>query len=209
MRGSAVLLSAALLMGCSGGKGLSRSARLDGGHYRFGRALERPDPEGKEDPSEVQALPGQRAGMIEVAVDPSDEEQRSSSSDASGATSNSSAGPLGVLPRTGHGSAIPVSIRDHQRIVEPRPVQEAEDERSKWNLFALAAPVLFVAALAIAIPAQSTELLLLGCAIAFASALIGTRQCRERGERGQGFAMAVIGFALVGVLVSAIALLSR
>ena len=112
-------------------------------------------------------------------------------------------------PSTTQERVIPERIFPKRRIDEPQPLREEGDERTKWNLFAVIAPVLFIAALAIAIPAQSTELLLIGCAIAFAAAFIGARQCRERGERGQGFAMAVIGFALAGVLVATIALLSR
>ena len=107
------------------------------------------------------------------------------------------------------GSDIEAEAPTQQRIADPRTVQEEEPTRTKWNHFALAAPILLIVALAIAIPAQSTELLLIGCALAFTAALIGARQCRDRGERGQGFAMAVIGFALAGVLIATIALLSR
>ena len=81
--------------------------------------------------------------------------------------------------------------------------------RTQWDPFAVASVPLFIATLAVAIPATSTELLLIGCALTLASAIIGARRCRDRGERGQGFAMAVMGFAAAGVLISVIALLSR
>ncbi len=86
---------------------------------------------------------------------------------------------------------------------------QAAQPRTRWNTFAVASVPLFIATLAAAIPAESTVLLLIGCALTLASAVIGARQCRDRGERGQGFAMAVMGFAAAGFLISLIALLSR
>ena len=94
-------------------------------------------------------------------------------------------------------------------ILEPQRDQEAPPERAEWNWLAVASPIILVIALVAAIPAQSTELLLIGCLAALAAAIIGARQCREKGQKGQGFAMAVMGLAAAGALIALIALLSR
>lgn len=99
--------------------------------------------------------------------------------------------------------AMPDTTYDYALTERTPPV------RTTWNPFALASVPLFILTLAVAIPAKSTELLLIGCALTLAAAIIGARRCRDRGERGQGFAMAVMGFAAAGVLISLIALLSR
>jgi hypothetical protein len=209
MRWSVAILWAVVLIGCGGGKGLSSKARLDPGHYRFGQQLEKPNIQGQQ-PSTASASASAGPVMDEETVSTGTAEPVTCDADAPALTASMRAtGAPKTWPRTAQEPAIPERILPRERIDQPRPVQEVGEERTKWNLFALAAPVLFIVALAIAIPSQSTELLLIGCAIAFASAFIGARQCRERGERGQGFAMAVIGFALAGVLVATIALLSR
>ena len=86
---------------------------------------------------------------------------------------------------------------------------EQDTERTTWNWLSVASPIILVIALVAAIPAQSTELLLLGCLAALAAAIIGARQCREKGQKGQGFAMAVMGFAAAGALIAILALLAR
>ncbi len=211
MRWWAAFLFAVLLVGCGGGKGLSRTARLYGGHYRFGPRLATPEAKTEACPAASDpGFPGP-VGPIALAQAVSGQTPTLAACGQDGLTSAgpTSAHGIKTWPRTAQEPGIPEQTFSEGRIEEPRPVQEEGDERTKWNLFAVVAPILFIAALAIAIPAQSTELLLIGCALAFASAFIGARQCRERGERGQGFAMAVIGFALVGVLLATIALLSR
>ncbi len=70
-------------------------------------------------------------------------------------------------------------------------------------------PLPLILALALAIPAQSTELLLLGCLGALAVAYVGSRQCRDRDERGAGVAMITMSLAAAGVFIALLALLKR
>lgn len=59
-----------------------------------------------------------------------------------------------------------------------------------WNAKAIAALPLGLATLAVGIAAQSIALLLIGGAISFALGLIGSRQSRDRAQRGKGLAIA-------------------
>lgn len=68
-----------------------------------------------------------------------------------------------------------------------------------WNTKAIAAAPAALATVVVAVAAHSVPVLVLGGAIAFALGLIGSRQCRDREERGKGF-------ALVGMVVGAVAL---
>lgn len=84
--------------------------------------------------------------------------------------------------------------------VEPRP----------WNAKAIAALPVAVATVALAVALQSTGVLLVGGAIAFALGLVGSRQCRDRGNRGKGLALAgmILGAAalfmcMVGLIMAA------
>lgn len=95
------------------------------------------------------------------------------------------------------------------QIRAPQPVQDVSDQPRKWNWFALVSPVILIAALAVAIPAESTELLLLGCLVAVAIGYVGARQCRDREDRGAGFAMITLGLASAGVFIALLALLLR
>jgi drug/metabolite transporter (DMT)-like permease len=91
----------------------------------------------------------------------------------------------------------------------PQSVQDEPEPPRKWNWFALVSPVILIAALVVAIPVESTELLLLGCLVAVAVAYIGARQCRDREDRGAGFAMITLGLATAGVFIALLALLLR
>lgn len=208
MRWLQAFLIVAVLMGCGSGRGLSRNARLDGAHYTFGphvKAGAEPTRGVCEDPV------GNPAADLALAEAP-----------PVGARSPMPhmennivvmTGTRTINPPVPEAAALKHTVPERDRMVTRKALARGsgpeEVERTKWNLFALVSPVLFIAAVVAAILSQSTGILLVGCAIAFVAALIGVRQCRERGERGQGFAMAVIGFALAGSLVAAIALLTR
>ncbi len=69
--------------------------------------------------------------------------------------------------------------------------------------------MVLIVALVVAIPAESTALLLLGCLAALAVAFVGAKQCRDRDERGAGFAMITMGLAAAGVFIALLALLLR
>lgn len=106
-------------------------------------------------------------------------------------------------------AAEPIALEEESQS-DPEPVlQEELPERTEWNWLAVAAPIILIITLVAAIPAQSTELLLLGCLAALAAALIGARQCRDKGQKGQGFALAVMGLAAAGAVIALLALLSR
>ena len=100
-------------------------------------------------------------------------------------------------------------VFDQPEIRDPQQPQVVPPDRTAWNWLAVASPIILIIALVAAIPAQSTELLLIGCLAALAAAIIGARQCREKGQKGQGFAMAVMGLAAAGALIALIALLAR
>ena len=108
-----------------------------------------------------------------------------------------------------HGSHFSGPPATAGQISVPQPVQDEPEPPRKWNWFALVSPVLLIIALVVAIPAQSTELLLVGCLIALAVAYIGARQCRDQDERGAGFAMITLGLAAAGVFIALLALLLR
>lgn len=72
-----------------------------------------------------------------------------------------------------------------------------EEEPRTWNAKAIAAAPVAAATLVLGFGLQSVIILLVGGAIAFTLGLIGSRQCRDRGNRGKGFALAgmIIGGA--------------
>jgi hypothetical protein len=72
-----------------------------------------------------------------------------------------------------------------------------EEEPRTWNAKAIAAAPVAAATLALGFGLQSVIILLVGGAIAFTLGLIGSRQCRDRGNRGKGFALSgmIIGGA--------------
>ena len=69
-----------------------------------------------------------------------------------------------------------------------------DPEPRRWNVKAISALPIGLATVIIGIASQSIYLLLIGGAIAFALGLIGSRQCRDRQDRGKGFA--ITGMAL-------------
>ncbi len=69
-----------------------------------------------------------------------------------------------------------------------------DPEPRRWNVKAISALPIGLATVIIGIASQSIYLLLIGGAIAFALGLIGSRQCRDRRDRGKGFA--ITGMAL-------------
>lgn len=80
-------------------------------------------------------------------------------------------------------------------------------EQHPWNPMALSSLPIAIIAVVAGIASQSLWILLIGGAIAFTLGLIGSRQCRDREDRGKGFAMAgmVLGavtlfFGLMGLL---------
>ena len=84
-----------------------------------------------------------------------------------------------------------------------------EQERTHWNLVAIASAVVFAIGFSIAVAMQSTELLVIASAIALALAIISAKRCRDKGERGEGFALITMGFATAALLIGIIALVGR
>lgn len=210
MRSRWWFLIAGLLTACGSGRGLSSRARLDGQHFKLGPEVDRSCRIPGLDSSDHLVLQEEKE-LKEVRL----QEPDLGLADMSSTMDDLSIPAAGMMESanrpaaTSRGSVARGAVRPWTRPGDPWALGEGDLERTKWNRFALAAPLLFIAALAVAVPLESTELLLLGCALAFASALVGARQCRDRGERGQGFAMAVLGLSLAGVLIATIALLAR
>lgn len=109
-----------------------------------------------------------------------------------------------LTPRADHTfppAVIAVQASDSTDYFTPEP--------RKWNGKAIAALPVAVAVAVLGIALESIPVLLVGGAIAFTLGLIGSRQCRDRRNRGQGLAFAgmVLGaaalfFCLVALLVA-------
>lgn len=85
----------------------------------------------------------------------------------------------------------PANAKDSTEYFAPEP--------RHWNTKAIAAAPAALATVVAAVAAHSVPVLVVGGAIAFALGLIGSRQCRDREDRGKGF-------ALVGMVIGAVAL---
>ncbi len=88
----------------------------------------------------------------------------------------------------GRGTAW-VPARPHHTFLQDTTDYYGEPER-RWNAKAIAAGPTGLATVLTGLLAHSMPLLLIGGAIAFTLGLIGSRQCRDRGNRGKGFALA-------------------
>jgi hypothetical protein len=77
----------------------------------------------------------------------------------------------------------------------------------RWNAKAVAALPVALGTVAIGIAAQSLLLLLVGGAIAFTLGLIGSRQCRDRKNRGKGFAIAGMALGAAALFFSLMVLI--
>ena len=80
-------------------------------------------------------------------------------------------------------------------------------EPRRWNLKALSALPIALTTVIVGIASQSIYLLLIGGAIAFVLGLIGSRQCRDRGDRGKGFAIAGMALGAAALFFSLMVLI--
>ncbi len=80
-------------------------------------------------------------------------------------------------------------------------------EPRRWNLKALSALPIALTTVIVGIASQSIYLLLIGGAIAFTLGLIGSRQCRDRGDRGKGFAIAGMALGAAALFFSLMVLI--
>ena len=92
--------------------------------------------------------------------------------------------------------------------LQTRPDTGYFDEHAKrWNAKAVAALPAAIAALTLGFALQGAWILLIGGAIAFALGLIGSRQCRDREDRGKGLAIAGMALGAVALFLGGLALL--
>ncbi|MCO5275890.1 MAG: DUF4190 domain-containing protein [Flavobacteriales bacterium] len=93
----------------------------------------------------------------------------------------------------------------------PRSAVDSVDyyalEDRRWNVKAVAAAPVAIGVVVAAALMRSTPLLLIGGALAFALGLIASRQCRDREERGKGFAMAGMILGGLALFISLMALI--
>lgn len=82
-----------------------------------------------------------------------------------------------------------------------------DPEPRRWNVKAISALPIGLATVIIGIASQSIYLLLIGGAIAFALGLIGSRQCRDRQDRGKGFAIAGMALGAAALFFSLMVLI--
>lgn len=114
---------------------------------------------------------------------------------------------LAIAPRPQHlaGTVYPVA----PPVTEQDTTWYAPQARP-WNAKAIASLPVAVATVVIAIAVESVPILLIGGALAFVLALIGGLQCRDRLERGKGFAIAAMILAtaalFAGMMASLLAL---
>jgi len=65
-------------------------------------------------------------------------------------------------------------------------------EKHRWNAKAIASLPIAIATVVVGIASQSIFILLAGGVVAFVLGLISARQCRDREDRGKGFALAAM-----------------
>lgn len=65
-------------------------------------------------------------------------------------------------------------------------------EKHRWNAKAIASLPIAIATVVVGIVSQSIFILLAGGIVAFVLGLISARQCRDREDRGKGFALAAM-----------------
>ena len=101
--------------------------------------------------------------------------------------------PTGALPEP-EGStlaAIGATI-----LLPSNPVQDTTSyyapEKHRWNAKAIASLPIAVATVVVGFASQSIFILLAGGVVAFVLGLISARQCRDREDRGKGFALAAM-----------------
>ena len=77
-----------------------------------------------------------------------------------------------------------------------RPVQDTTSyyapEKHRWNAKAIASLPIAIATVVVGIASQSLFILLAGGVVAFVLGLVSARQCRDREDRGKGFALAAM-----------------
>lgn len=91
------------------------------------------------------------------------------------------------------------STKDSSEYYAPEP--------RHWNTKAIAATPAALATVVVAVAAHSVPVLVVGGAIAFALGLIGSRHCRDREDRGKGFALAGMVIGAVALFVGLMALI--
>lgn len=133
----------------------------------------------------------------EWALPEPDRPQQDPAAAATASTTPSLVGTKELEADPGRGTAW-VPARPHQTFLQDTTDYYGEPER-RWNAKAIAAAPAGLATVLAGLLAHSIPLLLIGGAIAFALGLIGSRQCRDRGDRGKGL-------ALVGMILGAFAL---
>lgn len=89
---------------------------------------------------------------------------------------------------------------------DPDTAYYAEQDH-RWNAKAIAALPVAVATVVAGIALQSILLLLIGGAVAFTLGLIGSRQCRDREDRGKGFAIAGMALGAAALFFSLMVLI--
>lgn len=100
---------------------------------------------------------------------------------------------LPPFPLSGTVQAAPPATLQDTTYFEPQP--------HRWNAKAVASLPVAVGTVAAAILSQSITVLLLGGAIAFLLALIGGLQCRDRGDRGKGYAIAAMVLSTTALFI--------
>lgn len=110
---------------------------------------------------------------------------------------------------TGISSNAPGSLagtEDHMKATAQDTSYYAPEKR-RWNVKAISSFPIALTTVIVGIATQSIYLLLIGGAIAFALGLIGSRQCRDREDRGKGFAIAGMALGAAALFFSLMVLI--
>ncbi len=102
--------------------------------------------------------------------------------------------------------AVPETISRKDSI--PQDTSYYSLQHHHWNVKAIGSLPIAVATVVIGIATQSIYILLIGGAISFALGLIASRQCRDRGDHGKGFAILAMVLGAAALFFSLMALIT-
>lgn len=102
---------------------------------------------------------------------------------------------VNALPEPGRSALTTIAdapVMDRSTISVQDTTSYYAPEKHRWNAKAIASLPIAIATVVVGIASQSIFILLVGGVVAFVLGLISARQCRDREDRGKGFALAAM-----------------
>lgn len=182
-----------LSMGCSGPRSAAKYAWLrKQGPVRMPQGLTATGPSAAAIPAKGVPPKGLFAGPMPDTFDPAPLASAAPSGTSFAAFSPAPTGPW----------PVPTDSMTSIRALDPGlaplavPAQDTTAyfaiEQHRWNAKAIASLPVAIGTVAVGIASQSIFILLAGGVVAFVLGLISARQCRDREDRGKGFALAAM-----------------